>query len=111
MILSEGDFMIFLSAWNKHIPAVGTELGLRLECVKPMWGSNLRYKLAMTMGTRAECSKHLTIDHVKHLYTTSIGVTYTCWQLKPSKYTYYVFLQLLLNFDGFDGFYFITLEI
>lgn len=73
MVLSEGGSMIFLSAWNKHIQAVGTELGLRLEYVKPIWGRNLSYKWAMTMSTGAECNKQLTIDHVKHLYT----VTYT----------------------------------
>lgn len=46
-----------------------------------MWGSNLSRKWDMTMITRAECSKHLTIDDIKHVCTSSRGVTHSCFRL------------------------------
>lgn len=87
MVSSKRACMISLSAWNKHILAVKIELELQLECVKPMWGSNLSHKQAITMSTRAEGSKHLTIGDVKHLWTSS-GIMHICVYLMLLIYLY-----------------------
>lgn len=110
-VLSERGSMISLSACNKCILAIRTELGLRLEHLKPMWGSNLSHKWAMTMSTRAESSKHLTIDDVKHLCTSSRGATHliTANIKKTCLLTVYFYIGLCceLNLGLFIWYYMI----